>query len=135
MPKRRPRPWYEKVLAQMGAKGVTRVKLAGQIGASKSALSDWLNGKPDPPLGMAVKIAAALGLPFSYLVDDRASDAPITPEEAQDLIQELDENGRVILGALDDPKATQIMFSALQAYRQVVEPASTRARTDASGPR
>lgn len=59
-----------KVRHAMVDSDLNQTQLANRIGADGSRVSAWLNGKGNPDLPYAVKLAKALGVPLDSLIVD-----------------------------------------------------------------
>lgn len=66
--------FYTKVLALCKAKGISRSKMADEIGISRSTPKDWAEKKSTPQSGTVKKIADYFGVPVSYLSDDNTTE-------------------------------------------------------------
>jgi transcriptional regulator with XRE-family HTH domain len=65
----------EKLYKQMLLKGLNQQKLAQLSSVSDSEVSRILNGKSNPSLEYAFRLARALGLSLDYLADDELEDS------------------------------------------------------------
>lgn len=71
MPSKLQLTFGERVKSRRTILGMTQVDLAEKIGIHRPDLSDIENGKHSPTLETVEKVAKALGVPPSSLVDDR----------------------------------------------------------------
>ena len=68
--------YAEKLYKQMILNGLNQQKLARLAGVSDSEISRILNGKSNPSLEYARRLARALGLSLDYLADDALDEDP-----------------------------------------------------------
>ena len=66
----------EKLRKQMLLKGFNQQKLSRASGVSDSEISRILNGKSQPGLENALKLARAVGVSLDYLADDSVDEDP-----------------------------------------------------------
>lgn len=66
--------FYEKVMSLCKEKGISRSKMADEIGISRSTPKDWAEKKSVPQSGTVKKIADYFGVPVSYFSDDNFTD-------------------------------------------------------------
>lgn len=66
--------FYEKVITQCREKGVSRSKMADDIGISRSTPKDWESGKTTPRFDTIKKLADYFGVPVSYFSDTANDD-------------------------------------------------------------
>lgn len=62
--------FYQKVIALCKEKGVSRSKMADDIGISRSTPKDWETKKITPREGTVKKVADYFGVPVSYFFSD-----------------------------------------------------------------
>ena len=62
--------FYEKVITQCREKGVSRSKMADDIGISRSTPKDWENGKVTPRYDTIKKLADYFGVPVAYFTEN-----------------------------------------------------------------
>ncbi len=61
-------------------KRITQQTLAGKLKISQAMVSQWLNSSKNPTLTSLKKIASALDIPVTYLIDENQKNAePIKP--------------------------------------------------------
>ena len=58
---------YPNVKAEMARSGLTAYELAERVGVSPTTMSLWLNGKAEPSIRNAIKVAEVLGRDVEYL--------------------------------------------------------------------
>ncbi len=66
--------FYERVIALCKEKGVSRSKMADEIGISRSTPKDWADKKSTPQFATVKKIAEYFGVPITYLTDGQGFD-------------------------------------------------------------
>jgi transcriptional regulator with XRE-family HTH domain len=72
----RPMRFDEKLRRLCQRRGLTQAQLMRAVGASKSTMSNWFNGKNKPDLETALKMARFLDVPLEYLADDALEEPP-----------------------------------------------------------
>lgn len=66
--------FYERVIALCKEKGVSRSKMADEIGISRSTPKDWADKKSTPQFSTVKKLAEYFGVPVTYLTDGQGLD-------------------------------------------------------------
>ena len=67
--------FYERVITLCKEKGVSRSKMADEIGISRSTPKDWADKKATPQFSTVKKLADYFGVPVTYLTDGQKVDA------------------------------------------------------------
>lgn len=65
--------FYAKVIAQCKEKGVSRSRMADDIGISRSTPKDWENGKATPRFDTIKKLSNYFGVPVTYFTESSSS--------------------------------------------------------------
>ena len=66
--------FYSKIITLCQEKGVSRSRMADDIGISRSTPKDWETRKTKPQFATLKKIADYFGVPVSYLSDETSID-------------------------------------------------------------
>lgn len=65
--------FYTKVIAKCKEKGVSRSRMADDIGISRSTPKDWENGKATPRFDTIKKLSDYFGVPVTYFTESSTS--------------------------------------------------------------
>lgn len=65
--------FYAKVIAKCKEKGVSRSRMADDIGISRSTPKDWENGKATPRFDTIKKLSDYFGVPVTYFTESSTS--------------------------------------------------------------
>lgn len=66
--------FYERVIALCREKGVSRSKMADDVGISRSTPKDWADKKSKPQFATVKKIAEYFNVPVAYLTEEQEMD-------------------------------------------------------------
>ena len=80
---------FEKLMKEFG---YTAYKVSVETGIAQSTLSDWKKGKSKPKEAKLMKIAAALGVTYAYMMGFESNIDPATAA-LENVIRVNDENG------------------------------------------
>lgn len=116
--------WWRKASAERGRRGWSVAELGrrmdedGHEAVDPIQLRRWLQGKHEPRHEIIRRVERAFGWPPGYIEDPQMGYPPPHDRAWLDLtIRNLDDNGRRVLAALNDPACAEYLAKALDQYR------------------
>lgn len=112
--------WQRKVLAELAARGQTRMDLVRHLDAPQRTVYGWLDGtfSPRDKDHVLEQIAKWFGWPTAYLRDESIPYPPsVTEDDAERAFRALTPDAWEIVNALADPDAVAFLAGQLRQYR------------------
>jgi len=121
----------QRIKAMLAGLGVSQAELSRKMGIPEYMVSNWIRGRSSPSIEQCQRIAAALNIPASDIIDDQPAQPPLpfprgSREQAiVDGINDLDESDKdYVLGMIDRLKRNRT--KAEDAAHETASTAETR---------